>query len=61
MGNASFAFSPNKKVALGQRITATASGAVSRRALSSSAEVPTEAFPFGNTSEFSAPKKVVAA
>jgi CSLREA domain-containing protein len=59
-GNASFTFSPNKKVALGQRITATASGAVSRRALSPTAEVPAEAFPFGNTSEFSAPKKVVA-
>jgi hypothetical protein len=41
-GNASFSFSTIAKVAVGQRMTATATDA------------------FGNTSEFSAPKAVVA-
>ena len=61
LGNASFTFKPSKKVAIGRRITATATSAGAGRTSPLTAEVPQEKLPLVNTSEFSAPRKVVAA
>ena len=60
LGNASFTFKPSTKVAVGRRITATATSNFTGRTLSPTAGGAEEALALVDTSEYSAPRKVVA-